>query len=74
MNTSIGEVIHDPAQDLAETATKIDQLAQVINDDNLSTLDPQVKMAVIQQQLGSVHPVSDGNGRVGRILGVLDSV
>jgi Fic family protein len=34
-------------------------------------LDPMVKMAIIHHQFGSIHPFSDGNGRIGLIINVL---
>jgi len=46
-------------------------LERFINDDELSDLDPLVKMALIHHQFESIHPFPDGNGRIGRILNVL---
>ena len=42
-----------------------------INEDELCDLDPLIKMAIIHHQFESIHPFSDGNGRIGRILNVL---
>nr|WP_234907512.1 Fic family protein [Rhizobium rhizogenes] len=47
------------------------RLERFINDDQLSTLDPLIKMALIHHQFESIHPFPDGNGRIGRILNVL---
>ena len=46
-------------------------LERFINSQDLSQLDPLVKMALIHHQFESIHPFSDGNGRVGRLLNVL---
>jgi Fic family protein len=46
-------------------------LERFINDDDLSDLDPLIKMALIHHQFESIHPFPDGNGRIGRILTVL---
>ncbi len=46
-------------------------LERFINDDDASSLDPLVKMALIHHQFESIHPFTDGNGRIGRIINVL---
>jgi len=46
-------------------------LERFINDDEACALDPLIKMALIHHQFESIHPFSDGNGRIGRILNVL---
>lgn len=71
VNSYTGEVIHVPPQEQGEIAAKMVELERFINDDSLSMLDPLVKMAIIHHQFESIHPFSDGNGRVGRILNVL---
>ena len=71
MNSYTGEVIHVPPQEAAEIAETMRDLERFINDDHSSSLDPLVKMAVVHHQFESIHPFSDGNGRVGRILNVL---
>ncbi len=70
-NAYTGEIIYVPPQDASEIMEKMGELERFINDDSLSSLDPLVKMAVIHHQFESIHPFSDGNGRVGRILNVL---
>jgi Fic family protein len=66
-----GAVIYVPPQDPAEIVAAMSALERFINDDSASDLDPLVKMAIIHHQFESIHPFSDGNGRVGRIVNVL---
>jgi len=47
------------------------KLEKFINENDLSDLDPLIKMAIIHHQFESIHPFPDGNGRIGRILNVL---
>ncbi|WP_116127584.1 Fic family protein [Lewinella sp. IMCC34183] len=70
-NDRTGEVIYTPPQHPAEINRLIDNLLEFINDNELSDLDPLVKMAVIHHQFESIHPFYDGNGRTGRILNIL---
>ena len=70
-NSRTGEVVYTPPQDPEEIIDLMKNLEVFINDDNLSDLDPIIKMAVIHHQFESIHPFYDGNGRTGRILSVL---
>ena len=70
-NEQTGEVVYSPPQDANEIAALMAALEQFINTDDGSSLDPLVKMAIIHHQFESIHPFSDGNGRIGRILNVL---
>ena len=70
-NSTSGEVIYTPPQDIAEIEVLMSQLEKFINDVGLSDYDPLVKMAVIHFQLESIHPFYDGNGRTGRIINIL---
>lgn len=56
-----------PPQDLPPL---LNDLEQFINNDN-STLDPLIKMAIIHHQFESIHPFYDGNGRIGRIINIM---
>ncbi len=70
-NETSGEVVYVPPQDAGEIVRHMTDLERFINDDQASDLDPLIKMAIIHHQFESIHPFSDGNGRVGRILNVL---
>lgn len=70
-NAYTGDIVYVPPQDANEVAARMTELERFTNDNELSSLDPLVKMAVIHHQFESIHPFEDGNGRVGRILNVL---
>ena len=70
-NQTTGEIVYVPPQDAGEIVRHMTALERFVNDDDACNLDPLIKMAVIHHQFESIHPFSDGNGRVGRILNVL---
>ncbi len=70
-NARTGQVIYTPPQHPDEINDLLDNLASYINDDQLSALDPLIKMAIIHHQFESIHPFYDGNGRTGRIINIL---
>lgn len=70
-NQATGAVVYVPPQSQAEITAHMAALETFINEDEASDLDPLVKMALIHHQFESIHPFSDGNGRIGRILNVL---
>ncbi len=70
-NAQTGEVIYTPPQHPQDVIELMDNLVQYINDDQLCTADPLVKMAIIHHQFESIHPFYDGNGRTGRIINML---
>lgn len=70
-NDATGEIISVPPQDAREIDAAMSALERFINDDACSPLDPLIKMGLIHHQFESIHPFSDGNGRIGRILNVL---
>lgn len=70
-NDRTGATVFVPPQDGAQIQAHMQALEQFINDDSLSALDSIIKMALIHHQFESIHPFSDGNGRIGRILCVL---
>ena len=71
VNQSDGRVIYTPPQDINEVNEKMSNLEAFINDQELSNLDPLIKMALIHHQFESIHPFGDGNGRTGRIVNIL---
>jgi len=70
-NEATGETVHVQPQNAHEIVAYMSALERFINDDQASTLDPLIKMALIHHQFESIHPFSDCNGRVGRILSIL---
>ena len=70
-NDASGAIVYVPPQDPAEVLAAMSALERFINEDEPNDLDPLLKMAVIHHQFESIHPFTDGNGRIGRILNVL---
>ena len=70
-NSSNGETIYTPPQDINEINSLMKNLEKFINDPSMSDYDPIVKMAIIHYQFESIHPFYDGNGRTGRIINIL---
>lgn len=70
-NERTGATVFVPPQDGASVQRHMQALERFINDEATSDLDPLIKMALIHHQFESIHPFSDGNGRIGRILCVL---
>lgn len=64
-------VVYTPPKDPTEVAILMRSLLHYVNDDSPGPLDPLIRMALFHLQFESIHPFSDGNGRVGRILNVL---
>lgn len=70
-NQQTGEIVYTPPQHYDEIYNLMQNLVDFINDNELSDLDPLVKMAVIHHNFESIHPFYDGNGRTGRIINIL---
>ena len=70
-NERTGDTVYVPPQSAAEISKHMTSLERFINDDGCCDLDPLIKLALIHHQFESIHPFSDGNGRIGRILNVL---
>ncbi len=65
------EIVYTPPQSREEIERLMGNLERFINDSELSSLDPLVKLPIIHHQFESIHPFYDGNGRTGRIVNVL---
>ena len=70
-NAINGEVIYTPPCCEDVLREKLTALEQFINNQELSALDPLIKMALIHYQFEAIHPFADGNGRTGRIVNAL---
>ena len=62
------EITYTPPEGAPVIREKLDNLERFINDNNFSSLDPLLKMAIIHYQFMAIYPFSDGNGRTSRIL------
>ena len=63
---SMGRVVFVPPSH-NETKKYMDELITFMNNSR-DNIHPLIKAAIIHSQFESIHPFSDGNGRVGRIL------
>ncbi len=70
-NEKTNQVIYTPPQDYKTIQDLMGNLELFINNDELSDLDPLIKMTIIHHQFESIHPFYDGNGRTGRIINIL---
>lgn len=70
-NDDTSEVIYVPTQNPLDIQKQMNHLELFINNDDLCSLDPLIKMAIIHHQFESIHPFPDGNGRIGRMLNIL---
>lgn len=62
-----GEVIYTPPSGEDVIREKLANWEKFINN-NDTTIDPLIKMALMHYQFEAIHPFADGNGRTGRIL------
>jgi Fic family protein len=69
LNPHSKQVIYTPPEGESVIRDKLSNLEKFIYGN--TDLDPLIKMAVIHYQFEAIHPFSDGNGRVGRILNIL---
>ncbi len=70
-NQQTGKTVYMPPQDSDTILRLMQNLEAFINNDDLSDLDPLIKLAIIHHQFESIHPFYDGNGRTGRIINIL---
>lgn len=70
-NETTGDTVFVPPQDSASIVRHMRALEQFVNNEEPGNLDGLIKMALMHHQFESIHPFSDGNGRIGRILCVL---
>lgn len=66
IKSSTGSVVYIPPT-AQETKKYMDELIPFMNDSE-DGLNPLIKAAMIHSQFESIHPFSDGNGRIGRVL------
>ncbi|RIV30360.1 Fic family protein [Flagellimonas lutimaris] len=66
LSNSKGEIIYTPPSGEDVIRGKMANLEKFINQND--TMDPLIKMAIFHYQFEAIHPFSDGNGRTGRIL------
>lgn len=70
-NEQTGETVYTPPQDYEKIVALMNNLEKFMNDNQISHLDPVIKMAIIHHQFESIHPFYDGNGRTGRMINIL---
>lgn len=70
-NSKTNEIVYTPPQNYVEIENLMSNLEKFINETDLTSFDPLVKMAIIHYQFESIHPFYDGNGRTGRIMNIL---
>lgn len=70
-NSTTGEVVYTPPQNIEEIKRLMANLENFINDKSMCDYDPLVKLAIIHFLFESIHPFYDGNGRTGRIINIL---
>ena len=70
-NAITGEIVYTPPSGEALLREKLTALENFINDREISSFDPLIKLALIHYQFEAIHPFSDGNGRTGRIINSL---
>jgi Fic family protein len=70
-NAINGEIVYTPPVGETIIREKLAALENFINENDLSAVDPIIKLALIHYQFEAIHPFIDGNGRAGRIINTL---
>jgi len=65
-----GMIVYTPPEGERVIRDKLEKLEEFIHNDR-DNIDPLVKLALIHYQFEAIHPFTDGNGRIGRIMNVL---
>lgn len=65
-----GMAIYTPPRGKGIIESKLKNLIEFVNDDEVYPVDPLIKMAIAHYQFEAIHPFRDGNGRVGRIFNI----
>lgn len=66
-----GELVYTPPRGERILEAYLSNLVDYINNEEMSTSDPLLKMCIAHYQFEAIHPFQDGNGRTGRILNLL---
>lgn len=66
IRSTIGTVVYNPPS-AKDTKKYMDDLLSFMNGSD-DGLNPLIKAGLIHSQFESIHPFSDGNGRIGRVL------
>jgi Fic family protein len=66
-----GEIIYTPPRGEGVLEKFMANLVDYLNDDDINSTDPLLKMCIAHYQFEAIHPFHDGNGRTGRILNLL---
>lgn len=69
-NSNTREVVYEPPSPIY-IEEHMANLERFINDNEVCSWHPMIKLAIIHHQFESIHPFYDGNGRVGRIINIL---
>ena len=66
IKSSTGMIVYNPPT-ASETKKYMDELISFMNNTD-DKINPLIKVAMMHSQFESIHPFSDGNGRIGRVL------